>query len=92
MGSFGGFEWLIILLIVIFFFGAKKIPQMARGLGQGYVEFKKASRKDDEKEKKDAGSIEKKTEDRKETRTGNETEHRSEPSDRNASEEVTGTK
>jgi sec-independent protein translocase protein TatA len=38
-----------ILLIVILLFGAKKIPDLAKGLGQGIKEFKKAT-KDAEKE------------------------------------------
>ena len=43
MFDFGGFEWLVIILIVVLLFGAKKIPELARGLGQGINEFKKAS-------------------------------------------------
>ena len=35
-------EILIIFLVVIIFFGAKKIPELARGLGLGLREFKKA--------------------------------------------------
>lgn len=33
-----------ILVVVLVLFGAKKIPEMARGLGQGLKEFKKATR------------------------------------------------
>lgn len=43
MGSIGGFEWVIIILVVLLFFGAKKIPELARGVGQGINEFRKAS-------------------------------------------------
>jgi sec-independent protein translocase protein TatA len=43
MGFLGGHEILIILLIVILLFGAKKIPELAKGLGTGIKEFKKAS-------------------------------------------------
>ena len=39
----GGFEWIIIILAVLLFFGAKKIPELARGLGQGISEFRKAT-------------------------------------------------
>lgn len=42
-GSFGGMEILIILLVVLLFFGAKRIPELARGIGQGINEFRKAS-------------------------------------------------
>ena len=37
----GGSEWLILGLIVLIIFGAKKIPEIARGLGKGINEFKK---------------------------------------------------
>ncbi|MCU0429297.1 MAG: twin-arginine translocase TatA/TatE family subunit [Cytophagaceae bacterium] len=36
-------ELLVILVIFIFLFGAKKIPELARGLGRGIREFKDAS-------------------------------------------------
>ena len=42
MGTIGGSEILIILLVIIIFFGAKKIPELARSLGLGLKEFKKA--------------------------------------------------
>jgi sec-independent protein translocase protein TatA len=37
-------ELLIVLALVLVLFGAKKVPEMARGLGQGLQEFKKATR------------------------------------------------
>ncbi len=43
MGALGGFEWLVIILVVLLLFGAKRIPELARGLGQGINEFRKAS-------------------------------------------------
>jgi sec-independent protein translocase protein TatA len=43
MGAIGGLEWVVIVLVVLLFFGAKKIPELARGLGQGISEFKKAT-------------------------------------------------
>ncbi len=39
----GGLEWIIIALAVLLFFGAKKIPELARGLGQGISEFRRAT-------------------------------------------------
>lgn len=41
-------ELLIILAIVVLLFGAKKIPDLAKGLGSGIKNFKKAVKDDDE--------------------------------------------
>ncbi|BCD68596.1 twin-arginine translocase TatA/TatE family subunit [Nitratiruptor sp. YY09-18] len=41
-------ELLIILAIVVLLFGAKKIPELAKGLGSGIKNFKKAMREDEE--------------------------------------------
>jgi len=41
MGNIGGQELFLILLIVLVFFGAKKLPELARGLGQGSASFEK---------------------------------------------------
>lgn len=40
----GGSELLVIMAIVLILFGARKIPEFAKGLGQGIREFRKASR------------------------------------------------
>ena len=40
----GGGEVLLILAVFLIMFGAKKIPDLAKGLGQGIKEFKKATR------------------------------------------------
>lgn len=39
---------LIVLLIVILLFGAKKIPELAKGMGSGIKNFKKAMKEDEE--------------------------------------------
>lgn len=44
LGLPGGPEMLLILLALLLLFGAKKIPELARGLGKGIREFKDASR------------------------------------------------
>lgn len=40
----GGGQIILILIIVLVLFGAKKIPELAKGLGKGINEFKKATR------------------------------------------------
>ena len=43
-GILGGWEIVLILAVVIILFGAKKLPELAKGLGQGLREFKRTSR------------------------------------------------
>jgi sec-independent protein translocase protein TatA len=42
--ALGGTEIVLILAVILILFGAKKIPELARGMGQGIKEFKKATR------------------------------------------------
>ncbi|MEI6651940.1 MAG: twin-arginine translocase TatA/TatE family subunit [Chlorobiaceae bacterium] len=42
MFGLGGQELLLILFVVLLFFGPSKLPELARGLGKGMREFKKA--------------------------------------------------
>ena len=49
MGMPGGMEWVLIAFVVLLLFGGKKIPELAKGLGMGIKNFKKAV-KDDEPE------------------------------------------
>ncbi len=42
-GIIGGWEIVLILAVVLILFGAKKLPELAKGLGQGIKEFKKAT-------------------------------------------------
>jgi len=44
MPNLGLPELLIVLVIILVLFGANKLPQLAKGLGQGIKEFKHASR------------------------------------------------
>jgi len=39
----GGAEWIIILLIVLLLFGARKLPDLAGSVGKSIKEFRKAS-------------------------------------------------
>ncbi len=69
LGIPGGSEWIIILVIVVILFGAKKIPSLARSLGKGITEFKGGLKDtspidDEEKPKLDDGSDVKQLEDK----------------------------
>jgi sec-independent protein translocase protein TatA len=63
-GNLGAVEIILILLVVLILFGAKKIPELAKGLGKGMSEFKKGL-KDVEDEIKSADKDSEKTEDKK---------------------------
>ena len=55
IGNLGGPDLFIILLIVLVLFGAKKLPDLARSLGQSMNEFRKA-REDIDRELHNAGA------------------------------------
>jgi len=44
LGGIGTWEILLIFLVALLLFGAKRIPEIAKGLGKGITEFKKAVR------------------------------------------------
>ena len=41
-GSIGHWELLLIMMAILLLFGSKRLPELARGLGKGLQEFKKA--------------------------------------------------
>ncbi len=56
MGPVGWQEMIIILVILLLLFGAKRLPEMGRSLGRGMREFKDAvTGKDDEREPAELG-------------------------------------
>ena len=57
LSSIGPWQWLIILLIIVLLFGAKKIPELAKGLGRGIKTFK-SEMNSDESELKEAEKLE----------------------------------
>lgn len=63
IGNLGAGEIILILLVILLLFGAKKIPELAQGLGKGMKEFKK-SLKDVEDELKKTDDEIKKTDDK----------------------------
>ncbi len=52
IGLPGGWEWIIIVLVVVVLFGGRTIPELMKGVGQGMKEFKKA-RNEPQEQKKD---------------------------------------
>ncbi len=66
MGPVGFQELLFILLILVIFFGAKRLPELAKGLGQGIKEFKKATREMDDE---DVPKIEEKSDEKEESKS-----------------------
>lgn len=56
MGAIGMQEMIVIFLVVLLLFGSKRLPELARGLGKGIREFKKATQ--DLKDELDMGEIE----------------------------------
>ena len=54
MFGLGVQEIMLILLIAVFFFGGEKIPDIAKGLGKGLREFKRAMEQPDEEEQEQA--------------------------------------
>jgi sec-independent protein translocase protein TatA len=51
MGKIGVTEILLILAVVLIFFGGKKIPELMKGMGRGIKEFKDGMNGEDEKPK-----------------------------------------
>lgn len=48
LGMLGYMDIVLILAVVMILFGAKKLPELAKGLGTGIKEFKKATRENDD--------------------------------------------
>ncbi|MGB9773744.1 MAG: twin-arginine translocase TatA/TatE family subunit [Bacteroidota bacterium] len=53
MGNIGATEIILILLVILIFFGARKIPELAQGLGKGIREFRKAMKEGEEESSKE---------------------------------------
>lgn len=51
-------EWLLVVILVLLLFGAPRIPQLMRGMGEGIKEFKKGMKDEPapDKERKDAAN------------------------------------
>jgi sec-independent protein translocase protein TatA len=64
-GNIGATEIILILLVILIFFGARKIPELAQGLGKGLREFRKAARDIQEDVERDSKQIDSKDDDQK---------------------------
>ncbi len=51
LGRLGPMELIIILIIVFFLFGAKRLPEIGKGIGEGIKNFKGALKHEEEKQK-----------------------------------------
>ena len=67
IGSIGGWEVFLILLVVLLLFGAKRLPELARGLGKGIREFKGAVEGVEKELDEVVDEVEKKEEDKSNT-------------------------
>ncbi len=56
LGIIGPNQIIIILVIVVLLFGAKKIPELMKGVGKGIKEFKDATNKDEDDKSDDKKS------------------------------------
>jgi len=56
MGTMSPIHWLLVLLVIVLLFGVKKIPDLAKNLGIGIKEFKKAVKDGDKEGDQGAGT------------------------------------
>ncbi len=66
MGMPSGFELFIIIAAIVLLFGGKKIPELAKGLGQGIKNFKSAVKEDEKDESVATNQTSEKIEENKE--------------------------
>ena len=71
--NIGAPELFVIVLVVIIFFGSKKIPELMRGLGKGIKEFKNATGEIQQEIRKNTQVIEDELKDDKKPKTGEKT-------------------
>ena len=57
MGNLGVPELLIIAFLVLIFFGSKKIPEIAQGMGKGIKEFRKAAKEIQDDDETDTAAL-----------------------------------
>ena len=67
LGGFGPVELLVVLAIVLVLFGAKKLPELARGIGKSVTSFKSGLSEEVDEEPEVAAQKEKETTQKEET-------------------------
>lgn len=75
MGMPSGMELMVLVAVIVLLFGGKKIPELAKGLGQGIKNFKSAVKEDEPTVTASANDEKIETDKTKET-TSSETEHK----------------
>lgn len=60
MGTMSVWHWVVVFLVIVLLFGAKKIPELAKGLGSGIKTFKKELEDDDKNAEQTTAKTEKK--------------------------------
>jgi sec-independent protein translocase protein TatA len=58
IGPFGPWEILLVLFVIVLLFGAKRLPELAKGFGKSIKEFKKATNEVAEDEPTDRANVE----------------------------------
>ncbi|MBO0727067.1 MAG: twin-arginine translocase TatA/TatE family subunit [Blastocatellia bacterium] len=65
LGLPGGMEWIIILLVVLLLFGANRLPQLAKGMGESIRNFKQGMAETEAEEEKPGAKDKAKAEEEK---------------------------
>ena len=55
----GGWEWIIVVLVILLLFGGRKLPELARSFGKSIVEFKAGMKEKDKLPEEEGASPEK---------------------------------
>jgi|AntRauTorckE6833_2_1112554.scaffolds.fasta_scaffold26023_2 sec-independent protein translocase protein TatA len=86
IGPIGGPEMIMIFVVILLLFGAKKLPELARGVGKSMGEFKKA--RDEFEREITLSEEETRREKRKEKSSGDDTEAKVKPAAGNESHDA----
>jgi sec-independent protein translocase protein TatA len=65
LGMPGGIEWVIVLLVILLLFGANRLPQLAKGMGESIRNFKQGMSDSEAEEEKTSAKDKAKAEEEK---------------------------